>query len=149
MFLCPQVIYLCPKDYYGLIGEMCADCTTALPGAKCPGGETTNDLVVALPGWWRFNVSGSSVTCGGQPGREATCPYLAPCLPVSACLGANTCDKPYTGDRCGTCATGFFRQNGSCSPCPSSIVALIVIIVLVLIAGAAAGGLFRFWLIQF
>ena len=87
-----------------------------LAGAKCPGGETTSDLVTALTGWWRFNVTGGDPTCSGQVQRAATCPAVVPCLPAEACLGANVCDPKYAGERCGTCATGYYRNNGSCIP---------------------------------
>lgn len=155
-----QIVFLCPFGSYGLLGETCIDCVvrdrrnlfheclplappadlqTSLAGAVCPGGETTNDLVVASPGWWRFNVSGSSTACAGRSGRATTCPSVVPCLPSTACLGANVCDKQYAGVRCSSCASGFYRNNGSCIPCPSSPWAIIVGFLLIASFGTGAG----------
>ena len=110
-----------------------------LPGAFCPGGETIVDLVVALRGWWRFNVTGDHWACVGRNNRLSTCPNVVPCLPASACLGNNLCSAPYDGDRCSNCATGFYRNNGNCVPCPSSPWAIIIGFLLIAAAGTAGG----------
>jgi hypothetical protein len=133
----PVLLLLCAPGYFGVLGEMCLPCATALQGAACPGGEAELDLVTSLAGWWRYNVSGSSAACSTRPGRSATCPVLVPCLPAAssldsgACLGGNLCAPEYTGDRCGTCSAGYYRSSGSCIPCPSSPLALIIAFLLI------------------
>ncbi len=71
-----------------------------------------------------------------------------PCDPVDACPaglpgqmldGGYSCMEGYSGDRCGQCASGWFRKTGRCEQCPKSnmdvplFVFLVVLILMVLL----------------
>ena len=125
------VIYQCKTGYYGLVGEECVNCATEEPGASCPGGELYYDLAVALPGWYRMNVSllGKDRAKLCHPKRQATreaCPAFLPCDPPGACLGANECKVGYTGLRCGQCEDGYYKLQNSCRECPDRTSALVI-----------------------
>jgi hypothetical protein len=121
------VVFMCASNFYGLVGEICLPCPT---GAWCPGRELVRDLVKALPGFWRFNLTVPDARCDAPrsgPTRAANgCPWFAACAPVESCTGNNTCAMGYTGDRCALCDDGYYRFNSSCARCPSSPWAVIV-----------------------
>lgn len=125
------IIYTCMKGSYGMNGESCINCETEEVGANCPGGENLVDLVTAKPGYYRFNISNvSDASIGCHPVRRAdraACPVFVACEPKASCLGANACSKGYTGARCSSCESGYYRVNGACRVCPTQTWALIAL----------------------
>lgn len=117
----------CAAGFYGTAGLYCAACPR---GALCPGNELNKDMVTALAGFWRVSPSQVTVaTC--PPERQGSalpyCVYAVACAPVESCLAGNVCASGYKGDRCSLCASGYYRANSSCAPCPSSPYAIIVV----------------------
>ncbi|MCP4870904.1 MAG: hypothetical protein GY898_19545, partial [Proteobacteria bacterium] len=106
--------------YYGLRGEECLKCSVDALGANCSDGdEQMYDLVVSLPGWWRFNYTTPHPACHEKRQAREECPAFAPCEPKWACLGANLCSEGYTSERCSQCVQGkYYRINGECEKCP-------------------------------
>ncbi|KAA0150026.1 hypothetical protein FNF31_07112 [Cafeteria roenbergensis] len=106
--------------YYGLRGEECLKCSVDALGANCSDGdEQMYDLVVSLPGWWRFNYTTPHPACHEKRQAREECPAFAPCEPKWACLGANLCSEGYTSERCSQCVQGkYYRINGQCEKCP-------------------------------
>ncbi|KAA0147327.1 hypothetical protein FNF31_07613 [Cafeteria roenbergensis] len=106
--------------YYGLRGEECLKCSVDALGANCSDGdEQMYDLVVSLPGWWRFNYTTPHPACHEKRQARDECPAFAPCEPKWACLGANLCSEGYTSERCSQCVQGkYYRINGECEKCP-------------------------------
>ena len=131
-----MIEYRCESGSYGLIGEYCVECGV-LPGqqegAFCPGNELYEDLVVSLPGWWRYNSTTPSLCNPLRVDRILTnaayggCPVFIACEPTDSCLGANICAEEYTGDRCASCASGFYRVNDSCVKCPNSPWVVVIV----------------------
>jgi hypothetical protein len=110
--------------YYGLRGEECLKCSVDAKGANCThGDEQLHDMVVSLPGWWRFNLTAGAkdrdIRCHEKRKHREGCPYFAPCEPKWACLGNNLCAEGYTSARCSECVKGkYYRINGECEKCP-------------------------------
>ena len=121
---------VCAYGYYGTNGLLCAKCPD---GALCPGGETTDDRVTSLSGYWRVTILSqlTDAVCPSQRQGDALpyCVYTVACAPKESCQGSNVCATGYTGDRCATCDNGYFRTNGNCAECPSSPYAIIVVFV--------------------
>ena len=96
-------------------------------------------------GFFNLNGSSSSACPAGMqvPGRDVC---IVPCLPAEACLGSNVCAEAYASKaplfRCGSCAPGYYNNDGPCVRCPDSPAALIVVLVLFVGLGAAAA----YWL---
>ena len=131
------VVYLCQRDYYGLDGEVCLACPT---GGVCPGSERYVDLLNSTAGYWRSDVpvdtSDASMCDAPRRLTRTACPVLRPCEPAAACLGGNTCAEGYVAERCAACLPGkYYRMNGECVKCPSSMYALYIGLALVLMAG--------------
>ena len=94
-----------------------------------------------------FNLNGSYATaCPPSmkvPGRDVC---VVPCLPADACIGDNFCSDAYMSKepffRCGSCAPGYYNNDGPCIKCPDSPAAIIIGFVLMISVGAAAA----YWL---
>lgn len=74
---------------------------------------------------------------------------VVPCIPAAACTGGAAnggCADGYTSVapyfRCGSCAPGYYSDNGSCIRCPSSPAAIYVGFALFICFGAGAA----YWL---
>jgi len=107
-----KIVMLCRRGSYGLYGEYCVDCETDSKsvGAVCPGKELYIDLVYSKPGFWRSNVSTPNPDCHPlRQGREK-CPLFLACSPLASCLGANTCEYGYEGERCAFCLKGRYYR---------------------------------------
>ncbi len=114
-----RILSECKPGSAGLWGESCIDCSLEARGSKCPGGETIFDLVTALPGFWRANLSTPNSNCHADRQMRNECPVFKPCEPSWACTGENTCLIGYEGDRCAFCLKGeYYRINGVCQKCP-------------------------------
>jgi hypothetical protein len=152
----------CTKGFYGLRGEICLECGNEAgqqAGAKCPGGELDDDLVVSLPGWYRFNTT-ETAQCNQLRAKRALpggpgCPFFVACEPLESCLGANRCAIQYSDcptnyqdpnnnykckeplnsipdyGRCAYCANRFYRVNGECIKCPDSPWATVVVFLVI------------------
>jgi len=134
----------CIYGYYGMRGELCSPC---MRGAVCPGSEQVVDLVYALPGYWRSNLTvpqPASMCHPNTMGRVMYgCPSLYACEPPWSCLGSNVCAEGYEGERCMFCLRGkYYRVNGECVKCPDSVWAVIIGLLLLLVAMAG----FAYWL---
>lgn len=100
------------------------------------------------PGFFDLNGSMASACPAGMrvPGRDVC---VVPCFPSEACTGGSAnggCADGYVSlapfYRCGSCAPGYYGDNGSCVKCPSSPAAIYVGFALFICLGAAAA----FWL---
>ena len=94
----------CPRDYYGLEGELCLDCRTTFLGPEAATCENTEEKQwggepVSKPGWWKVAlVTEEEKEEGGcHPDRmhRGECPEFLPCQPKGACVGENTCLEGY------------------------------------------------------
>ena len=98
-----------------------------------------------IPGFYNLNGSQATACPPGQAfsGRDVC---LVSCLPIDACVGANACAEGYESKaplfRCGSCASGYYNNDGVCVRCPSSSAAIIVGMSLMICVGAAGA----YWL---
>jgi hypothetical protein len=124
----PKFVTECKKDFFGRTGEWCLPC---MPGASCRGGEWDP---VAQAGWFKFDEFNYTQSARdychknrtlrpalpaikGVAAAGDTCPYVVPCEPNSACLGANLCSVGYSSFKYTkeTTPAGIFV--GRCSQC--------------------------------
>ena len=73
---------------------------------------------------------GADNRCHPDRWDRATCPYVVPCEPASACIGDNACAIGYTGMKCSKCMTGYSRTDGVCVGCDSNPWIMIAFILL-------------------
>ncbi|KNC48809.1 uncharacterized protein AMSG_00589 [Thecamonas trahens ATCC 50062] len=135
----------------------------------CPGTSTTAvagassvALCGCVPGEGYDAVSESCAPCDAAAGEVSIELDQSACTPCAVCAGGGTppqaapgyypgaCLRGHTGFRCGTCASGFYKDadSGHCKDCPRNIVAVFVVlftcaaigcVVLVRIARSAHG----------
>jgi hypothetical protein len=65
-------------------------------------------------------AAGPDNRCHSDRWDRATCPYIVPCEPASACIGDNVCAMGYTGMKCAKCMDGYSRSDGVCVQCDSN-----------------------------
>ena len=85
----------------------------------------------AQVGWWNaplptFIGDTFNALCPPERANRTFCPFFIPCQPLESCTGNNTCAPAYTGSRCAECASGYYRMDGVCKPCPSNPWLLVV-----------------------
>ena len=137
-----MLITECKYGFWGLRTEVCLAC---MRGGVCPGGEQEVDLVTSDAGFWRNNLTVPDTRCARErQGRvEWGCPFVTACEPSWSCLGNNTCEVGYEGDRCMFCLKGkYYRVNGECIKCPDSIAAVLIGMALLMIVAFG----FAYWL---
>jgi len=119
----------CKAGAFGGVGEYCTDCgDPLLTGLLC---EEDNMLwPIAASGWYMSLLSTPNSDCPTTTQTRETCPAVLPCLPSDSCLGNNTCSGGYVGDRCATCAEGYYRINGRCEVCPDHPWLIFVVLLL-------------------
>jgi hypothetical protein len=132
------VVVSCDPGSFGRTGEVCTLCPR---GARCQGGGYEPQ---ALQGWWLLQVGASDANCQaalratrvgeGEDGR-GECPYFVPCEPKAACDGVNKCAPAYAGERCTTCAAGYYKLQGECTTCPSCWACKVLMLLLFAAAG--------------
>lgn len=138
-----KVVTQCVAGDYGLRGETCLNCADHARGASCPGGEQFEDLIVAEPGFWRYNVSADDENCHVDRRNtrvNETCPHFVACEPSWACEGSNVCAVGYEGVRCEQCAKGtHYRINGECKKCPDSPWLIVIFFIIGALVACLAG----------
>ena len=118
----------CPPGSFGAPGEHCAACPA---GAVCYGGD--------------FDPAPAAGYFRAERTRFATCVPSTACVQLSAATlaarrGASggardddglfgNCAAPFAGDGCATCASGYYRRNGDCVPCPAAATLLLALFV--------------------
>ena len=128
----------CKRGNYGGVGEHCVDCgDPELTGLVCDEDDLYEPQ--SASGWYMSYATGESEDCVEENKDREYCPVVQPCIPLASCLGNNTCADEYEGDRCATCAEGYYRINGLCQECPSAPWAIVVAGVGVLICGSYIG----------
>jgi hypothetical protein len=126
----------CVAGYYGQVGEWCVECPE---GAVCEGGLAEPYSKAA---WWGTLRPTPDERCHELRQHREECWQFRACEPHEACTGRNQClttggdnAKPiYTGDRCGECATSYYRVGGFCVPCPDNAWLLVIIFIAGLLA---------------
>jgi len=83
---------VCIDDYYEKDGE-CVPCAS---GATCKGGRPP-------------------ISQGGYAASEEG--VFVECLPAGACEADNKCAAGYSGERCSSCADGYYRSQLECVAC--------------------------------
>ena len=99
-------------------------------GYSCPSEDMRSPTSMA--GWYVVEETVPSLYCSAAMQKErSVCPAAWPCYPLGSCLGENTCDTRYTGERCATCSEDSVRVNGHCSACTTAYFALVLLVVTV------------------
>ena len=128
----------CKVGAFGGPGEYCTSCGVAeITGFVCENDNMYSPI--ASRGWYLAYMTSGNKDCPTYTADRPYCPVVQPCMPSNSCEGNNTCSTEYTGDRCATCAEGYYRINGRCQECPSSPWAIVLAAVLVVLVGGYVG----------
>jgi hypothetical protein len=137
---------ICPAGYFGIEGEACTRCrgdalhhllnSSTAVGDRHPeffpqGFVCDSDFMVfphSAEGWFVTQEVVPSPHCSLASQKVRTeCPAAWPCYPAESCLGANSCDVGYDGERCAICVTGGLRSSGRCVSCGTVYIALALL----------------------
>jgi hypothetical protein len=136
---------ICPAGYFGIEGEACTRCygdtlhsSLNLTAVEDRGREffpqgfvCTSDFMVSpssAEGWFVTQEVVPSPHCSLASQKvRSECPAAWPCYPAESCLGANSCDVGYDGERCAICVTGGLRSSGRCVSCGTVYIALALL----------------------
>jgi hypothetical protein len=113
----------CIAGYYGSPPlKPCLPCPQSA-GASCPGGT---ERAIVRQGFFRVSDN-----------------IVEPCSPEESCLDTGLtaetpCSLGYSGNRCGICASDFYRSDLVCKACPTSwqrylVIGTFVILLLILV----------------
>jgi hypothetical protein len=146
----------CLKGYFGNSNTSLGspeNCIPCPPGAACdwerrkPANLYPNDVQgvqpadvstpIALTGWWRAPAD-DNIDCLqknrliADDGNIAggVCEKFVPCEPKESCLGDNTCQVQYSGERCSICAKGYYKLSGECTLCPDCPACILILFLL-------------------
>ena len=112
----------CEPGDWGVDGELCLEC---MRGAECAGYGAEP---VSQVEWWIQNATDDQCDpLRRQPASHREyCPQTIPCEPKLACAGENECTLGYAGERCATCAFGYYKRAGFCEECPKNPLILVI-----------------------
>jgi hypothetical protein len=123
-------------------------CSRTCPFDKDVSGVQYADYATpdALTGWWQVKGSDTDPLECLQKQRLApnlavtsSCNKFVPCEPKFACTGENKCEESYGGERCSTCADGFYKLGGRCELCPDCPLCILLLFLLFITCAGTCG----------
>ena len=126
----------CKRGYFGSDQEYCSSCgVSSISGMICD--QDNMYLPVSMPGFYITMDTVPSILCPPESqSMRDRCPASVACMPSHACIGDNLCSAAYSGERCASCAAGYYKINSSCQVCPKIAWIIPLIAALLLFASA-------------